>query len=102
MADQPITPDQNNERPESGERFLSDTQRIVHRHLENKDDIITEEDIASVRVGMLPPPDEPTERAIEEFEDKARDRGKIDDEEDGLLPGEQKVSPWDTLDPGPK
>ena len=41
--------------PNSHERpFESDTQRIVRRHLENKDDVIKEEDIASIRIGMTP------------------------------------------------
>src|SRR3954470_9828732 len=44
------------------DRFLSDTQKIIHRHLENKNDVITEEDIKNVRVGMTPSAmDEPTE-----------------------------------------
>jgi hypothetical protein len=42
------------------ERFESDTQKLVRRHLEDEDHVITEEEIRNVRVGMSPPPDEPT------------------------------------------
>ena len=34
--------------------FMTDTERIIHRHLANKDDIITEEDIRNVRIGVTP------------------------------------------------
>jgi hypothetical protein len=87
----------------SGERrnrFESDTQRIIHRHLENKNDLITDEDIASVRVGMTPPDlDEATEARFEG--DEATDRVEeemVGDEED--LPEDEntegrKATPWD-------
>ena len=39
----------NNRPPET------DSERIVHRHMQNKDDIITDEDIRNIRVGV---PDE--------------------------------------------
>ena len=55
----------------TGERFQSDTQKIVRRHMENEDDIITDEDIRNVRVGMSPPTmDEPTEARFEDEETK--------------------------------
>ena len=78
------------------EPFESDTKKIVKRHLENKDDVITEEDIRSVRVGMTPPLDDATEEALEEREEKIADRKTID--EDGT-PGGQKVTPWDIVEP---
>lgn len=40
------------------ERFETDAQRIVRRHLENENDVITDEDLRSVRVGV-DPDDEP-------------------------------------------
>ena len=47
----------------------SDSQRIIHRHLENKDDIITDEDIRNIRVGANPAEmDEPTRELINEQE----------------------------------
>ena len=40
--------------PENAGRFESDTQKIVHRHLQNQNDTITEEDIRGVRICMTP------------------------------------------------
>ena len=88
--------DTNNE--QNGERFESDTQKVVRRHLENEDDIITDADIRNVRVGMTPPLDAPTEEAVRESEDRVADK-KADDEND-TVPGAQKVTPWDVVDPG--
>jgi hypothetical protein len=97
-------PDRLNPRPEEPknsqqgeEQFESDTQKIVRRHLENEDDVITEEDIRNVRVGMTPPLDEPTEEAVRESEEKVADRKQIDENE--TLPGEEQVTPWDLIDP---
>jgi hypothetical protein len=97
---------ENNEEAAQGgeERFVSDTQKIIHRHLSNKDDVITDEDIANVRVGMTPPIlDEATEARFE-------DEDKVDNAEDDLLgnTGENeetdeennsRITPWDTVDP---
>ena len=104
-------PDNNEsvERNENAEnvnddRFESDTQKIVRRHLENKDDIITDEDIASVRVGMTPPQfDEATaarfedDNATEELEE--RTLGDTDDIEEEKNSDDDKITPWDTIDP---
>lgn len=88
--------------PENEERFESDTQRIIHRHLENKDDVITEEDIRNVRIGMTPQLDEATEARFE-------DEDRVDEVEDELTEGtsdaeperreDDRVTPWDTIDP---
>jgi hypothetical protein len=88
----------------ANEPFESDTQKIVRRHLENKDDVITDEDIASVRVGMVPPQfDEATEARFDD--EDARDEAEKDllsgtpdmDKDENL--GEGQVTPWDTIDP---
>ncbi len=85
-----------------GERFESDTQKIIHRHLENKDDVITDEDIRNVRVGMSPEMDEPTEVRFERDD-------KIDEVEEKYIGEEAKndhqpspdkfITPWDAIDP---
>lgn len=98
--------DQNKETPAEGseERFESDTQKIVHRHLENKNDVITDDDIRNVRVGMTPSQmDEATEVRFESDD-------KIDELENELLGEEEvkdekgdrkkQITPWDTIDPG--
>jgi hypothetical protein len=88
----------------SDERFESDTQKIVRRHLEDKNDIITDEDIASVRVGMTPPQfDRPTEARLESEEalEKVEENllnGTEDMDEDKNL-DEEQITPWDTIDP---
>jgi hypothetical protein len=85
----------DNNSSHSEEQFQSDTQKIVKRHLENKDDVITEEDIRNVRVGMTPPLDEATEEALEEREEKVADRKSIDEERS---PRGQKLTPWDVVE----
>lgn len=75
--------------------FESDTQRIMHRHLQNKNDVITDEDIASIRVGMTPAAiDTASEELLENEEaDAARD-DEGDSNED-----EERITPWDSIDP---
>jgi hypothetical protein len=89
----------------NNERFESDTQKIVRRHLENEDDMITDEDIANVRVGMVPPEfDRPTEARFEGEEAREEVEGDLttgtdDMDKDENLNNEQ-ITPWDTIDPG--
>jgi hypothetical protein len=87
----------------SDERFMSDTQKLVRKHLEDKDHVITDDDIANVRVGMVPPEfDAATEVR---FEDE-QSRDEVEDElteneqdrEDENL-GDKRITPWDTIDP---
>lgn len=84
------------------DRFESDTQKIVHRHLENKEDVITDDDIRNVRVGMTPTSmDEPTEArfegddAIDEVEEKYIGHEPADQNQPG---SNNPINPWDTLD----
>jgi hypothetical protein len=37
---------------ETEEKFETDTQTIIRRHLEDKDHVITEDEIRNVRIGM--------------------------------------------------
>jgi hypothetical protein len=94
MSQQPIEqPSANNQENHPAQQpFESDTQRIIHRHLENEHDIITEEDIRNVRIGATPAvPDGPTEELIREYEDKT-------EEADGEnVPENQKTTPWDVI-----
>ena len=69
-------------------QFETDAERIIHRHLNNKDDIITDEDIRNVRVGVTPAvPDAAT---LARFEDEE----KKEDLNDSNQPG-NPVTPWD-------
>ena len=76
-------------------RFLSDAQRMVRRHLQDKNHVFTEEEIRSIRVGITLPLDEAATEAINEAAYRAADR-KADSEVD-VLPGAQKATPWDVL-----
>ena len=93
-----------NKEENTGERFLSDTQKIVRRHLENENDVITDEDIRNVRVGMTPPHlDAPTQALFgdEEVKDEVEDEyleTKEDKNEPEANKGD-KVTPWDTIEP---
>ena len=92
--DQPLSDPQG----EQEERFVSDTQKIVRRHLENEDDVISDEDIANVRVGMTPPLDNEDQATIRDYEERLEEKDPNNSEEG--LPGKQKMTPWDVIDPG--
>lgn len=98
----PLPQDENVERNPEDEQFESDTQRIIRRHLENKDDVITDEDIASVRVGGTPQFDEATAARFEG--DHARDQaeedllGDTDKLEEEKNSEDEQVTPWDTME----
>jgi hypothetical protein len=93
-----------NKEENTGERFLSDTQKIVRRHLENENDVITDEDIRNVRDGMTPPHlDAPTQARIgdEEIKDEVEEE-YLDTKQDKNEPEANKgdkVTPWDTIEP---
>lgn len=78
------------------QRFESDTQKVVRRHLADPNHVITDEEIANVRVGMTPPSDTPTQQAVSEADDRIADT-KINSEED-TMPGAQKSTPWDVIE----
>ena len=50
--------EQNQSAEQNQQRFESDTKKVMRRHLSDKDHVITEEEIASIRVGMTPPSDD--------------------------------------------
>ena len=82
------------------EQFESDTQRIMHRHLKNKDDIITDEDIAGIRVGMTPP--EFDGAGAELMQDAVAGTeasvGELKDDDDDANEGTERLTPWDTVE----
>lgn len=97
--------DRENQLPEeenqNQEPFESDTQKIIHRHLENEDDVITEEDIRNVRVGVFPPDalttdNESEEEIEEELDNVAANRtGENNEDEE---PSDNPITPWDMVD----
>lgn len=83
---------------ENEERFESDTQKIVRQHLQDRDHIITDEDIANVRVGMVPREFNATTEESRKEEEKKFIDDTNDLEEDKNLEDE-KITPWDIIDP---
>ena len=50
--------EQNQSAEQNQQRFESDTKKVMRRHLSDKDHVITEEEIASIREGVIPPSDD--------------------------------------------
>lgn len=92
------------ENPENeNNRFESDAQKIIHRHLENEKDIITDEDIASVRVGAVNPQfDEATAARFEDEEPRKETEDKLLEGTEDMKIGEnlkdRQTTPWDAID----
>ena len=89
-------PQDDASKEQNGENFESDTQKIVRRHLEDEDHVITEDEVRNIRIGMTPPPDAPTEEAIREREEKLDDTKTPDENE--TSPVEQQATPWDVIE----
>lgn len=92
----------NNPDPEENREYENDADRIIHRHLKNKDDIITEDDIRSVRVGQTSSSmDEATrarfeeEENVEKFEDEVADEPNSEQGENGEASAGNPITPWD-------
>ena len=101
----PLPQDENVDRNENdnanGEGFESDTQKVVRQHMEDEDHVLTDDDIANIRVGMVPPEFDPaTEERISEAEKRLGDDADDADEKkvDKNLEDE-RITPWDTIDP---
>ena len=87
----------NQSQDEAPQKFQSDAQKLANKHLSDPDHIITDEELANVRIGMTPPPDAPTREAIRNADEKIADR-KSDNDSD-TAPGAQKTTPWDMINP---
>jgi hypothetical protein len=77
--------------------FRSDASKLAQKHLSDPNHVITEEDMKKIRVGVSSGPDAPTRQAVKDAEDRIADSKSNKD--DDTLPGGQKVTPWDTLNP---
>ena len=84
---------ENTPKPQ-GEEALSDAKKLANEHLADPNHIITEEDMAKIRVGQTGEPDAPTREAIREAEDRASDSKSVSDDDD--LPAEARIE--QTLD----
>lgn len=72
------------------ERFESDAHKIVRRHLQDKNHVITEEELRNVRVGMTPPPEEIDNVGYQGEEERPRENTD---------PAGTPLTPWDAVEP---
>jgi hypothetical protein len=86
-------PDQTNQPTQQEERFESDTQKLVRRHLEDPNHVITEEEIKNLRVGMSPGIDAETEKAVKALEERVQENNGDDNTE-------RPSTPWDVMNTG--
>jgi hypothetical protein len=90
--------DSQDQQPQSQENkpLQSDAKKLADKHMADPNHIITDEDLQNIEVGKAPPPDAPTQEAIQESDDRVADRKAESD--DDTLPGSQKMTPWDVVD----
>ena len=77
------------------EHFITDTEKLVNKHLSDPNHVITDEEMQSLRVGMSPITNN-SEDENNDFEERIADHKTI--KEDELVPGAQKMTPWDVVD----
>lgn len=78
------------------QHFESDVAKLVRRHLSDPNHVITDEEMASLRVGMISQPDGSAQEAAQDVEQHIADPKT--DSENGSLPGAQKITPWDVVE----
>lgn len=88
-------PDQENQK---SERFESDTQKLVKKHLEDPDHVFSDEEIESIRVGMTPP--DAVDTTLQELEEKVLKEKPADNKtEPGNQESDGRITPWDAIEP---
>jgi hypothetical protein len=78
------------------EEFETDSQKIVRRHLEDENDVITDEDIRGVRIGVTPHNEGDTHHSLEELVEEIESEKK-DEKDDGVDETDNPITPWDTV-----
>jgi len=73
--------------------FESDTQKVVRKHLEDKDHVISDADIRNVRIGMTPSSN--NERHIDGMSEEIQ---TVIQENDKEKPADDPITPWDTIE----
>lgn len=79
----------------NGTQPESDAKKLADKHLADPNHVITDEEMASIRIGTVSEADAPTRQAVRESEERIADQ-KSDSENDSV-PGSQKSTPWDVL-----
>ena len=81
-------------RVQSSNRFESDTQKIVRRHLEDPNHTITEEELRNVRIGMTPVIEHDSEDEFERTVNEIESENNNDD----IQPNDEPTTSWDTIE----
>jgi hypothetical protein len=77
-------------------RFESDTKKLIRRHLSDPTHVITEEDIAGVRIGMIPESYPRRVEALRSPEEQGAER-KPDRKDDSHHHPERNM-PWEAIE----
>lgn len=88
----------NPKQTRSPEEFQTDTQKIIHRHLKNEEDVITDEDIRNVRIGVTPSHQEDSEQNGKRLIAAIKDENKKDENNDADE-NNDPITPWDMVQP---
>lgn len=82
--------------------YKSDADRIIHRHLKDKNDIITDEDLRNIRVGSGPVEmDDATlarfgeDGAVEDLERRIDEEPNTEEGPNNAPSGGNPITPWD-------
>lgn len=92
MAEQEKTEKQT---ASSGKTHESDAKKLADKHMADPHHVITDEELASIRIGVSGAADEPTKQAVKEGEERIADTEA--NNEDETAPGAQKSTPWDVI-----
>lgn len=88
-----------NKKTRNPEEFESDTQKIIHRHLENENDVISEEDIRNVRIGMVPPDAISTnEEAEERMNEEIEEVNNSNTDNNDTKPNDEPITSYDIME----
>lgn len=82
---------------------LSDTQKVVRRHMQDQDHVITDEEMRNIQVGSsIPKMDAPTAARFGDDEKKEEVEREFVGDEDRIEEDENskgdKLTPWDTIE----
>jgi len=87
----------------------TDAQKITRRHMEDEDDIITDEDIRNIKIGPLREVPSTTGAELEEIVREKEEIGELKEDNEEVdeeneknkkdeQPPSKPMTPWDTID----
>jgi hypothetical protein len=92
MSHEALQPE--NDQAKSPERYQTDSQKVVQRHLEDENHIISDEDIRNVRIGVTEVAPMQTEKILDKLVEEVEKENK---EEDDVAQKDNPINPWDTI-----